>query len=90
LIAQDGLRLVCLLRISQVPFSVTSYMLGLPSIDLPAAQIVSIKLLALFQSFGTIQEVPDVKTILVIRLPRDPRTMRLWAHQHFVIDCARS
>jgi uncharacterized membrane protein YdjX (TVP38/TMEM64 family) len=35
LIAQDGLRLVCLLRISPVmPFSVTSYMLGLSSIDL--------------------------------------------------------
>jgi uncharacterized membrane protein YdjX (TVP38/TMEM64 family) len=35
LIAQDGLRLVCLLRLSPVmPFSVTSYMLGLSSIDL--------------------------------------------------------
>ena len=35
LIAQDGSRLVCLLRISPVmPFSVTSYMLGLSSIDL--------------------------------------------------------
>jgi uncharacterized membrane protein YdjX (TVP38/TMEM64 family) len=35
LIAQDGLRLVCLLRISPVmPFAVTSYMLGLSSIDL--------------------------------------------------------
>ena len=35
LIAQDGLRLVCLLRISPVmPFSVASYMLGLSSIDL--------------------------------------------------------
>jgi uncharacterized membrane protein YdjX (TVP38/TMEM64 family) len=35
LIAQDGWRLVCLLRISPVmPFSVTSYMLGLSSIDL--------------------------------------------------------
>jgi uncharacterized membrane protein YdjX (TVP38/TMEM64 family) len=35
LIAQDGLRLVCLLRISPVmPFSATSYMLGLSSIDL--------------------------------------------------------
>jgi uncharacterized membrane protein YdjX (TVP38/TMEM64 family) len=35
LITQDGLRLVCLLRISPVmPFSVTSYMLGLSSIDL--------------------------------------------------------
>jgi uncharacterized membrane protein YdjX (TVP38/TMEM64 family) len=35
LIMQDGLRLVCLLRISPVmPFSVTSYMLGLSSIDL--------------------------------------------------------
>jgi uncharacterized membrane protein YdjX (TVP38/TMEM64 family) len=34
-IAQDGWRLVCLLRISPVmPFSVTSYMLGLSSIDL--------------------------------------------------------
>jgi uncharacterized membrane protein YdjX (TVP38/TMEM64 family) len=35
LIAQDGLRLVCLLRLSPVmPFSVTSYMLGLSSVDL--------------------------------------------------------
>ena len=35
LIAQDGWRLVCLLRISPVmPFSVTSYMLGLSSIDM--------------------------------------------------------
>ena len=35
LIAQDGWRLVCLLRMSPVmPFSVTSYMLGLSSIDL--------------------------------------------------------
>jgi uncharacterized membrane protein YdjX (TVP38/TMEM64 family) len=35
LIALDGWRLVCLLRISPVmPFSVTSYMLGLSSIDL--------------------------------------------------------
>jgi uncharacterized membrane protein YdjX (TVP38/TMEM64 family) len=35
LIAQDGLRLVCLLRISPVmPFAITSYMLGLSSIDL--------------------------------------------------------
>jgi uncharacterized membrane protein YdjX (TVP38/TMEM64 family) len=35
LIAQDGWRMVCLLRISPVmPFSVTSYMLGLSSIDL--------------------------------------------------------
>lgn len=34
LIAQDGSRLVCLLRLSPVmPFSVTSYMLGLSSID---------------------------------------------------------
>jgi uncharacterized membrane protein YdjX (TVP38/TMEM64 family) len=34
LVAQDGLRFVCLLRISPVmPFSVTSYMLGLSSID---------------------------------------------------------
>jgi uncharacterized membrane protein YdjX (TVP38/TMEM64 family) len=35
LIAQDGWRMVCLLRISPVmPFSVTSYILGLSSIDL--------------------------------------------------------
>jgi uncharacterized membrane protein YdjX (TVP38/TMEM64 family) len=35
LITQDGLRLVCLLRLSPVmPFSATSYMLGLSSIDL--------------------------------------------------------
>jgi hypothetical protein len=35
LVTQDGLRLVCLLRISPVmPFSITSYMLGLSSIDL--------------------------------------------------------
>jgi uncharacterized membrane protein YdjX (TVP38/TMEM64 family) len=35
LIAQDGLRLVCLLRLSPImPFSVTSYTLGLSSIDL--------------------------------------------------------
>jgi len=35
LIAQDGWRLACLLRISPaMPFSVTSYMLGLSSIDL--------------------------------------------------------
>ena len=35
LIAQDGWRMVCLLRISPVmPFSATSYMLGLSSIDL--------------------------------------------------------
>ena len=35
LITQDSLRLVCLLRISPVmPFSATSYMLGLSSIDL--------------------------------------------------------
>jgi uncharacterized membrane protein YdjX (TVP38/TMEM64 family) len=35
LLAQDGSRLVCLLRLSPVmPFSVTSYMLGLSSIDL--------------------------------------------------------
>jgi uncharacterized membrane protein YdjX (TVP38/TMEM64 family) len=35
LIARDGWRLVCLLRISPVmPFSITSYLLGLSSIDL--------------------------------------------------------
>jgi uncharacterized membrane protein YdjX (TVP38/TMEM64 family) len=35
LIAQDALRLVCLLRLSPImPFSITSYMLGLSSIDL--------------------------------------------------------
>jgi uncharacterized membrane protein YdjX (TVP38/TMEM64 family) len=34
LIAQDGLRLVCLLRISPAPFSVISYTLGLSSVDL--------------------------------------------------------
>jgi uncharacterized membrane protein YdjX (TVP38/TMEM64 family) len=40
LIAQDGLRLVCLLRLSPVmPFSVTSYMLGLSSIDLSSYTI---------------------------------------------------
>jgi uncharacterized membrane protein YdjX (TVP38/TMEM64 family) len=40
LVAQDGWRLVCLLRISPVmPFSVTSYMLGLSSIDLRSYMI---------------------------------------------------
>jgi uncharacterized membrane protein YdjX (TVP38/TMEM64 family) len=34
LVAQNGLRLVCLLRISPVPFTVISYTLGLSSIDL--------------------------------------------------------
>jgi len=50
LIAQDGSRLVCLLRLSPaMPFSVTSYMLGLSSIDLRSYTIGTLASLPAFQ-----------------------------------------
>lgn len=56
-IAQDGWRLVCLLRVSPIiPFSVTSYMLGLSSIDLLAYTIgtlASLPALCGYVFFGT-------------------------------------
>src|SRR5689334_21773850 len=61
LIAQDGLRLACLLRISPVmPFSVTSYMLGLSSIDLRSYTIgtlASLPALCGYVFIGTLAQV---------------------------------
>jgi uncharacterized membrane protein YdjX (TVP38/TMEM64 family) len=60
LIAQDGWRVVCLLRISPVmPFSVSSYMLGLSSIDLRSYTIGTLASLPTLCGYVSIGALAD-------------------------------